>query len=627
MTCMDVYVTLLEMESESYKAMIKRIVFVLIIICIFALYACKAEPAQSPVAEPEAPKNFTGGQALDNINAKELGVSGELMNGKYTITLKFVHGSRLASVDEAAASSVPSYNVSLLDSPQRLLIEFDKLDYWDYERVFRVEQDDPMLYGAFKVTDPQSGKFSLYLQLKRDCSFGVSASAGQLSITLEPKAEEEEPQRAYYVTVNAPASVREAALGVNGLTPVLCVGGDQILLISNPLSNESVAENLMGAISASLGSAVEGRMSIITLVGNELPAYNANLDYAEVFQLKPIRINGGAKTLEVAMPDGLYLCSTQDGRRHLFKKPLREDNGGDTESLLDIEELWILDKTGRSNRLTDFEFAAIEQAAFSPDGKRLAILERTADTSYLYIYDMDTNELSYNLGYEGFGSMTSNFVWDSIGSSIYAISGSEQLQLLKYDFTIPDETKRVSRVDENAVGDGDLGFFDGDLYFSDVSVQGGNFIYKIKPEGGLRSEYATGSGFRISPDNRYMAITESASLGGDDTETTDSATLTLKNIVTGETSLIVKDKFVIGFDWGYGGKLYYAVGENLETTDDEYPFTLFSVSPGAEPVEIASIMTPDFAPSLNENVMFLPFQDQRGGKNIKATFIWELGNQ
>ncbi len=614
-------------NNRPRKWALAAALFAALLMCA-AFSACRA-PGPEPVAAtavPTAtpwPDTYSGGEALENINAKEIVCSAAPDGGAYTISIKFVHGSRIAGVDEASSSSVPAYRAYKLGSPSRVVVEFDSLNYWDYERMLQIDQNDLMVYGAFKVTGASGGKFALYFQLKSDFVFNVSEESGAINLEIHPIAAQAETE-GYHIIANALSAYREGFLADGGLTPALCEDLTSVALISERFASEEEAISQLNALMGSpAGGALEGRSDIVRLSGEALPAYNTSLDFTEVTALAPVRVSGAQTQLPVLMPDGLYLCSTVDGRRHLLSRPLSEEPG--EESLVDIQELWIVDESARAKRLTDFEFAAIEQAAFSPDGRRLAILERTEDASFLYIYDMDTNELSFNLGEEGFGSMTSNFVWDSMGTAIYAVSGTEQLQLLKYDFTIPDETKRVSRVDETPMGDGDLGFFDGDLYFSDVSAEGDSIIYKIKPEGGIRTEYARGSGFRISPDNKYMVILDATAAGGEETETTETATLTLKTIATGEEQIIVQNKFVVDFSWGHGGSLYYSIGENIGESEDEYPYTLIRLTPGVVDIELADMLAPDFFPAPNADTLFLPVQTSVNGKSIRATYIFDLG--
>lgn len=614
--------------TRARRVLSARLIVLLLCVCVLSACGSPSEPVQAPVeATPSItpwPSSYSGGEALSNINAKEILFSGALDDDSYEISIKFVHGSRIAGVDEANAAQIPSYRAYTLGAPSRVVVEFDSLSYWDYERTLQIEQDDPMLFGAFKVAETEGGRFGLFFQLKQGCVFRAAEEGDTLKLVLRPAQTQDTLPDGYHIIANALSAYREGSLADSGLTPVLCEDLTNTVLISNRFPTEEAARSRIDALMETpAAGALEGRTDIIRLSDETPPVYNASLDFTEVNALRPVRVGGAQRPLSVLMPDGLYLCSTADGRRHLLSRPLSEEPG--EETLVDIQELWIVDEAGRAKRLTDFEFAAIEQAAFSPDGRRLAILERTEDSSYLYIYDMDTNELSYNLGEEGFGSMTSNFVWDSMGTAVYAVSGTEQLQLLKYDFTIPDETKRVSRVDETPMGDGDLGFFDGDLYFSDVSAEGDSIIYKIKPEGGLRAEYARGSGFRISPDNKYMVILDATAQGGEEAETTETATLTLKTIATGEEQIIVQNKFVVDFSWGYGGRLYYSVGENIGESEDEYPYTLIRLTPGSEDAEIADMIAPDFFPAPNSDTVFLPVQASSGGKDIRATYIFDLG--
>ena len=42
----------------------------------------------------------------------------------------------------------------------------------------------------------------------------------------------------------------------------------------------------------------------------------------------------------------------------------------------------------------------------------------------------------------GFGDSVSAYTWDDIGTTIYAVSGTDSMTIHQYDFDVPDESKR-----------------------------------------------------------------------------------------------------------------------------------------------------------------------------------------
>jgi len=242
------------------------------------------------------------------------------------------------------------------------------------------------------------------------------------------------------------------------------------------------------------------------------------------------------------------------------------------------------------------------------------------ESSYLYIYDLQTNSLD-NLGEEGMGSQTSVFLWDPLGTAIYAITGEERQQLLKYDFTIFDETARISAVEEREMTEGDLGFYNGDLYFTNIEddPDAGAYrelIFRIKPEGGLRHEFATGGSFRLSPNGEYMAILRTDTLGEEEMENT---TLVIKNMLNGAESVIVTDQHVVAFAWG-GSALFYTLSSD-SSGEAQFGFDLMRYDPATlTHTLIGNLVSSDFFTTPNPKVIFIPLVREDEDLNIHATY-------
>lgn len=615
-------------------------------IMVFALLlAVGCKSAQPSVADANAPdgegyytlmQRTSGGNALENSNAKSLTVTHE--NGVTVIRIAFVLGSKLSNVDEAVAASLPAYELFGFAEPARLVLDIDNLAYWDYDRKVDIPPDDPMLFGIYKQALTDVSHFRIYFQIKKNVMFKVQESGDTLIITLK-EAEAQESEEKFFITANLSQPLSEAQLGNNiDLYLTLCDDLSHTLLISQPFDTREEADAYRQIIlDRANGILPEKQVAVIPLAPYTLPSYNMDLVYQSVYSLTVMREGGMEKQLPVVMPDGIYLCMTKDGRRMLFSKQLATpedskpaetpmpsgdatDVAVDESAYADAEQLWIVEANGRKKQLTDFEFSSIAQAKFSPNGKLLAILESGQDASYLHIFDMETSQLLYNLG-EGFGDSISTFIWDSMGTAIYAVGGTDKMRLLKYDFTIPDEAMRVSMVEDSDIEAGDLGFLGGELYFTD-NVEGAAGVYRIKPEGGVRALLTAGSSFSISPDGKFMCVQEVTSIGGEGEETTNNASMKIVDLATKKETSVLKDANIVSMGWGYQNKLYFTVGDLEQAGDERFLYTLMEYDlESGETREIADIITADISPSLIASEILLPCLDSSGAEYIRATYL------
>ena len=589
-------------------------VVIVLLVASFLLISCKKKGADANEGMAQYEILASGGSELENSNAKFLAVTND--QEKTTATFKFVMGSINNGIDEADAANVPAYRVYMLPSPSRLVIEFDTLDSWDYDRSFNLE-NDPNIYAVYKqyqINDDST--FRIMFQLKKDVTAQVSDKADMLIVEMTPK--ETSDKESFYVITDAVVEFNKGELTPqSGFFPILCKDEQNTLLLSSPFENQSEAEEFKNQVLQEYSSVIDPQMTfVIALEGNELPDYTANKDLEVVFDQKIIQRGSQEETLPVVMPDGMYLCTSLDGTISLFNKQLENDEQSD----ISPEELWILDSDGKLKRLSEIEFAMIDSAQFSPDGKRIAILERTSEISVLHVYNMETNTLEIDLGEEGFGKTTSKFTWDELGTAIYAITGDESQQLQKYDFTVADESMRVSAVEEEELTDGDLQFYNGELYFSNEDYDYQEKIFKIKPEGGLRTEFSTGGKFSISPNGKYMAIMETAGMDGDEEaeeESGGSTSLKIKDMITGEEKYIIQNNFVVNFDWSQDGYLYYSMGDDIS---QDYGFKLIRYDVASDQhQEIVRMRTSDFYTTVNPKLIYITYISEDEIK-INATY-------
>lgn len=490
-----------------------------------------------------------------DLNAKSLSVTGRRGSSGQTETVlqfSFVSGSRMSGGEqEIEGGGVPYYSVFAYDYPARLVVQFENLAFWDYRHGLTIQSG--LVRGAFQYSVVESTRVSICFQLAEPVYFLPETAGDTLSIRLLPKEQPQEAPAFYYVTANAYDAYRSGSISLEfDSAPTYAANMQNILLISPPMENEEEAAAYLASARSQYPSIAEELWDVQQLTGQQLPAYDTSLDYFAAFQTLVVRFPiGDTRTLPVLIPDGLYLCDLPSGEGFLYSKelPSEEDTGKTYQQLMTMR---YGSETGAV--ALSFDFAAIEKAAFSPDGRRLAILESSEAGSRLYVFDASTYELLNDLSEMGFGDNTSAFIWNSLGNTIYAITGMSGIQLHQFDYSIPDESQRHSLVDRSNVDEGSLGFCDGELYFIVDSLEAGAMIYRIKPEGGVRKPFIAGDRFSISPDNRYIAVMTS----GEGADAAQGSGLYLYEMETGQTRAITNDFYPYDCLWSQDcSRLYY----------------------------------------------------------------------
>ncbi|MGI6151374.1 MAG: hypothetical protein ACOYIR_05435 [Christensenellales bacterium] len=606
----------------------KIIAFLLAALFLVSLAACSsganrtpdisATPSPTPLPEAMYEVIASGGTNIPNSNCLSIDFVAE--GDVVTATMTFASGSERNGTSQTMAENVPQYRAYMTDTPQRFAVEFYELNYWDYDRTLDLGSAQDLLHGVFRQFQTNDDRFRIIFQLKEGVQASVSASGGTLMVKFT--SEEIDRSAKWYATADALISFAEGTAEGIGLFPTLCACG-KTTLISRPFDSkeeaEAFAQSLPETVLSNLG---QGGIGVQALAGNSLPNWSTADANAKIYETAVAKFNGEPTVLPVVMDDGIYLCSSPDGSTAVFSRIVREEGAdGDGES---TEELWALDSEGRLSRLTEADFSSIIMAEYSPDGRKLAILERAEEICYLYVLNLDTEKLT-NISDFGLGKITTRFIWDLLGSEIYVMSGNDSLELMKYDFTITDESQRVTVVEDREIEEGSLAFYNGDLYFSNPDKEGTNKIFRIKPEGGMRAEVTEGDSFAISPDGRYMAILESFSMGEGD-ETQNNTSIKIRSMTTGEETYLVRDRYVVNFEWGQSGLLYYTEGTVTDSFDEaEYGFTLYSYDMDSKKTtKYAEMVSPDFMTTPDPAVLFIPYYYADETTNLRATYRLEL---
>lgn len=446
------------------------------------------------------------------------------------------------------------------------------------------------------------------------------------------KKKNEKPK--YQVTANAYDDYCEGKLTADGLTPTLDADKCDVLLISGVMDSDIAAEMFIKDIVDKNISAVQEEWTIIEADKHKLPQYDDTLVYKAAYSQNVLRsTDGNVESAEVLIPDGWYLTQIpkRAGGGALYTKRIKEkDASGDYTS----ERLYIRNDDGTSEEFMDYGFETIESAEFSPDGRKLALLERAAEATNLYIIDVEAEEVLTDLTDVGFGDSVSAYTWDDIGTTIYAVSGTDSMTIHQYDFDVPDESKRHSIVEKNGADEGSIAFADGRIYFVQGDMENGDMIYRVKCDGGVRRQFTYGSLFALSGNKEYMAINAES---GAAASSTGSEKLRIYEMDSGNSIPVSNEFGAQEFVWSRdGSRLYYFENrlsgdeENAEegsSNNDEYPYTLwvYDLVEGKNR-RVADMPTTAIFPGDSPEILYFNFNDSDTmGEKIRATYILDAG--
>lgn len=516
-------------------------------------------------------------QAEQNINLKDISIR---QNGdNQVLTLSFIRGDRNSGVDEARLDSVPKMTIRCLDTPYRYAIEIENVAYCS---AFSESEWEPRgaILGLFHTNATQQHPFTLYVQLNSAASFDLSASGNQAVLTVQEGRSG--GSTSYYAYVSAFQEFRAGQIpqGLEDMTPTFCQDGiDRKMLISKPFSTEQAAEDYADQAQKLLdGQAAGKQVSVIALKPGELPVYAAGALEEEAMEKAMAEEGGQQKKLPVVLSDGRFLCASADGSRKLFSRTTLEQEEG-TASWK--EEFVLLDQDGKQQELTLLQDVyAADQAAFSPDGNRIAVLEGGRESISLYCCDLEEKEL-INLSESGLGNNVSDFVWAD-DHTLYVLAD----QLKVCDLSKP-ESEMISTLEEVKLNSGSIGFANGRVYYSDAIIGGSNQIYSIQP-GGTSEKFSPGTRFSIDQAGKNMAIV----LDQNEAESEEVRTaLAIQNLSSGQRSEIANNVPFSGISWSpSGNKLFYTIS----TDSPSFPNKLYSYdTKTGKSVELMDLLSSD----------------------------------
>jgi len=591
-----------------------RLLLITLIISILLLGCAPQETPPEDTYTPE--ESATGGAVVpqQNVNVKDIDITRE--DGQTQIRISMLSGSRKTGYPESKLVAMPGYEIAMLPQPQRLMITLQGISFWDYEPKETWALSD-FVMGLFHEVPAQNDSLVIYVQLSREAEFSVEEADGELIVRLSPLGEN--TQDMYYCLAGAFFEHQEGTWPERiDMHPVLCSDLTNKLLISPPFESEEDAVAFLDEADRALGDTLQ-----------EIELYITQLNRASLpdFKVKAPEVPDEARSL--AIHEGVYIdtpallqsgrhlaISRADGRIAFSRSYKPEEPALEEDQYLLSDLLWIMDPNGRIQKVDVPEFFSITRAAFSMDGRYLAILDVSIENRVLYVYDFVTGE-PINLGEEGFGSQTAAFAWSDEQNTLYAMTGFGDMQLTSCKF-MDDGSYQIDAVEEMAGAEGVLHVSQTRLFFADKSPDSPGTIYEI---GDVRREITTGVDFEVSPDGQKMLVLEAAAGEGERMLTG----LKLSNIETGESTQIAVDAEIISFCFVQNGTKVCYTNAAEPDAEGDYLFGLYvyDVASGVSE-RVAFVRTGDFKKGMQPSEIYLIEHLGEMEQDNYATYVYDL---
>ncbi|WP_066683968.1 hypothetical protein [Christensenella intestinihominis] len=601
------------------------VILVLVLAAVLLLVSCAQEGVPSiPDEEEKQVKGIvTGGDASlgDAVNLKDINV--EQQGENTVITMYFLNGSRVAGESESKISAVPEYSVQMLSAPFRMQVDLS-VSYWDYAENNET-YNNSVLYGVFSTIHSGSqGKISVFFQLNENVEATVKEDSDKLVITLAP--EPRTGQEAYFVGLNAYEAYEQNLIPEDtGLTPTMCDGLADIMLISAPLKDEASAKKLAEEIGLKIANAVPAKKAYsFTMDTNALPPYNKDADTESVKEEPVVMKDGTPSALPVLVENGRYLCTTGQGNI-IYARSYVPNSGEDVEQVLK-EKLWMIETNGKKTQLELPDFYSVEKAAVSADGRYIGILDSGIENKVLYVYDMQDNIL-HNLGEEGLGTITTSFAWDAEKPVVYAMSGlgtsqgANALQLVKYDFS-KEAGSRVDAIGGEMPGaDSKITLVGGKIYFVDKGTQE---IYSVDIATESREVVAQGIDFAVAPDGNNIAAVVPVVEEGEGSEDV-TFNIVITNLSTKEQTEVIQgigegESPSLGFD--AGSDILYFTMYSYEGATPEYQVAILKYTISTAELSLLEYSkTERIMPGLNAGEIYIINYYSQNEDSFYVTYV------
>jgi len=537
----------------------KMIAFLVVLTLLAAVVGCNN--GQDKGTYQESTYIYSGGGDQNNANLKDLSVALTKDTDEVVLTFRFVNGSSITTGTETDMQGLPPYQIAFLQNPTRMMLTVENLQFWDYQVNSSWSDSSGLVQGMFRLVPINSlTGTTFYFNLSEGVRYKVEESDGKLVVTL--KKQTQEVLDGYYVTGNLFYEFQEGQLTEGaGLTPTLCNDKISVIMISSRFEKQEDAESFRTRIMNSYSSGLSGKeLNIVQQKNNVLPSYDDEMDLQAVLNRTILKIDGKETSLPLFFADARFLCWMPDGKKALFAKPMMVDK---TEGVPAVQ-LYLADQDGMKTLLFDAELADISKAAFSDDGKKLAFVEQSGDIQLCSVFNMETKEVTV-LGEDIFGGNIEGIAWNSDGTKLYAMAGTDMLVLREYDIASKTAVNITNYPGVATI----LQCIDNYLYFVDV-MDNVTSVVKMNIETGDFTSLVAGETFDVSANGRYIAVMRP------DVEADEGyGSLVLFDTVENKETVIAQNMIVGTFFFNSDSTRLYYVADNTAADAGQFVYSIY----------------------------------------------------
>ncbi len=381
---------------------------ILCLLLALAAFACFSGCAAQPPASVLPGGTYSGGSPLAGGNLTTF--TAHTTQLQTILTLSFATGSAQHSAVQKAAPHAPAYQVAVFADPPLLRLTFPGLAWWDADLTAPLAG---LFVGA--LAQPSPAGLTVYCPLADSAWAQVSGRGERVGIAMQHS--EGSPSAGY----RAVRAYEPGEWPNGGWSPVILRDGSAAL--ASPLY-PSQAEAQAAALAS--GAAVLRQEP-----GQLLPALPAQQTAPP--QTALLYTQSGEVQGSLLTDNGRYLCTAPDGRM-LFARA-REAGGGAV-----TETLQRLSANAQLQQLTPLELQSVLLAAWSPDGRYLALLEQGEFAEALYLYDETSGRMTCEAGVSA-GWQTTSVAWGE-RHTLYSVTRwdeDEPFVLQRFDYDTPAE--------------------------------------------------------------------------------------------------------------------------------------------------------------------------------------------
>lgn len=557
------------------------------------------------------------------LNLREIMVTKE--QADIVVSMEFREGSLLFDMEEKPAQAVPRYTTEWIPGIDRLVLNIYGLVHWDY-RIYDDELKDTPIQGIFKqppVNDPEM-LTRLYINLKDQVVYRIEEKKNILLLHL--RVVPEEVKSNHYVVLNAfDEYVNGKITRDDGFTPTLCSDKINVMLISQPFSTDQEAREFLEEKKKELLPSLSGKnAAIVELKSNALPDYDEE-GALNTYTNTPISKKDGVEnTAPTLITNGRILCWRPDGMAYVYVTPfyIKTNDGQNTS----YEKIYVYNlQEQKATLLTEFEYTSVSKAEYSDDGQYLAFLEGEFDSNRLLcVYDFnDSSKQVATASEAGLGANTVNFTWgkDANQHTIYAITGEgATLQLMSYTPGQNGGTPTVETLAEEAFTQGDMGFYDGVLYYtqgSSESEQSGIFSFNLTTK--TASRIIDGLSFELNRKSGDLAIINEA-----------ENEIQLYNVKTKAKKTVFKGRDVKSAVWsGDGSMLFYSIYKYDDPeTKEKYTLALYQYKTlSQDSKQVMETIEGEIMPSDKSSELLMVYSFKEEERLVPITYKLEVGSR